>query len=248
VSVESMEDFGCDFADFDSEKLVGWLQNRVQEILVDVKKSAVWDAVINDDVPVQQVVGVLREIYLEIVMYQPDAIEGAIAAIAQFPRTMQVAIVDEMLHHQVEEFDHGEMALRDYIAMGGNEEVARTRKQSPSAFAVAAIWRNIAHKRDPYCYLGAVYLFDALTPIITDEVQLYLSKRLGDEKGLEFIVHHATADKEHEESIRQLIGDIAKEYPDKIESIAYGFEYFAAIYPLPCWSAAHERAKRIASA
>lgn len=197
-------------------------------------------------IPVSETIGILKEIYLEISMYQPDAIEAAMASIAQFPRAMPVALIDEMLHHQIEEFDHGEMAVRDYLAMGGSEKDVRGRPQSPSAFAVAAIWRNITHKRNPFAYLGAVYLFDALTPVVTDEVRVHLAKRIGTSEGLEYIVHHATADIEHEEQIRKLILDVASLYPEKIESIIYSFEYFAFVYPLPCWTAAMRRADRIA--
>ena len=88
-------------------------------------------------------------------------------------------------------------------------------RQAPSL--IAAVWRNITHKRDPFAYLGAVYLFDALTPIVTDEVKAHLTKRLGSTKGLAFIVHHATADKEHEAQIRMLIRDVATLYPRKIK-------------------------------
>lgn len=196
----------------------------------------------SSDTSVETLTAILKEIYLEITMYQPDAIVAAVAAIAQFPRTMPVAWFDSMLHHQVEEFDHGEMAMRDYVALGGSEAEARARPQSPSAFAVAAVWRNITHKRDPFAYIGAVYLFEALTPAITTKARTLLADRLATTKGLEFIVHHATADIEHEEQISQLIHDVVERYPQKIESIVYGFEYFAWVYPLPVWNAAMQRA------
>jgi hypothetical protein len=242
----AINDVGVDPSSMTPDGLVDWLQRRIVELAADVRASDVWLSVTSNQVPVSEIIGILKQIYLEISMYQPDAIEAAMASIAQFPRKTPVALIDEMLHHQVEEFDHGEMAIRDYVALGGTETDVRGRAQSPSAFAIAAIWRNITHKRDPFAYLGAVYLFDALTPIVTDEVRVHLSKRLGTADGLEFIVHHATADKEHEEQIRNLIRDIAGLYPEKIEAIIYGFEYFAFVYPLPCWTAAKQRADRIA--
>jgi len=240
--MSAMKDFGIDTKALSAADLVGWLQVRVEQILVDIEASPFWQTLASPETPEETLTAILKEIYLEITMYQPDAIEAAVAAIAQFPRTMPVAWFDAMLHHQVEEFDHGEMAMRDYVALGGDEAEARARAQSPSAFAVAAVWRNITHKRDPYAYLGAVYLFDALTPAITAKAKAVLAKRLASSKGLEFIAHHATADIEHEEQIRQLIADVAELYPEKIESIAYGFEYFAWVYPLPVWEAASRRA------
>lgn len=225
-----------------ADELVSWLDSRVAECLSDIESSEVWKVVIDKAFGTEFAFRVLKEIYLEIVMYQPDSIEAAVASIGQMPRNMPVAWFDEMLHHQVEEFDHGEMALRDYVALGGNEASARSRTQSPSAFAVAAIWRNIAHKRDPFLYLGAVYLFDALTPVVTEKAKSALGVNTS-RNGLEFITHHATADIEHADLIRKLIHDVAVRYPDKIPSIAMGFEYFAHVYPLPVWTAAMQRAR-----
>ncbi len=240
----TLEEFGIDATRMSGDALLARFDARIKTILADVQRSPVWAAVMSNDEPLDVVIDVLREIYLEIVMYQPDAIEGAIAAIAQFPRTMPVIWFEEMLHHQVEEFDHGEMALRDYIALGGDEQEARARRQSPSAFAVAAMWHNIVHDRDPFLYLGAVYLFEGLTPIITGQVKDHLNNRIGSFQGLEFIGHHATADLEHTRQIQQLIREIVAHYPDNVESLIYGFEYFAHVYPLPVWTAALQRARR----
>ena len=49
---------------------------------------------------------IMKEIYLEIFSYQADAIEAAIAAIGQMPRSMNPRDLRSMLIHQAEEFDH----------------------------------------------------------------------------------------------------------------------------------------------
>jgi hypothetical protein len=224
------------------EELAKHLENRVQETLAEVEAADCWRRLMDPATPLPIVRDVLAEVYLEIAMYQPDAIEAAVAAIAQMPRDMPVQWFDDMLHHQVEEFDHGEMAIRDFVGLGGSEEYARNRRQSPSAFAVAAVWRNIAHKRDPFLYLGAVYLFDGLTPIVTAKALQMLAGRFASSSGFEFITHHATADIAHTAAVRELIVAVANRYPHTIPSIALGYEYFAHVYPLPCWNAATQRA------
>ncbi|MBS0252708.1 MAG: iron-containing redox enzyme family protein [Proteobacteria bacterium] len=221
--------------------LIEHLDTRVAQILSEVEASAPWAAVARGKSD-ERIRRVLRELYLEIFLYQADSIEAAVASIAQMPRTLPVSYFDEMLHHQVEEFDHGEMALRDYIALGGDEAYARNCPQSPGSFAVAAIWRNITHKRDPFAYLGAVYLFDALTPILTAKAKAALARNDGSVAGMEFITHHATADIEHAKLIRNLITDVAAFFPDRMSSIANGFEYFAFVYPLAVWSQVFKRA------
>jgi hypothetical protein len=238
----AIADLGFDPATATGEVVASHLERRVLEILDQVIESDIGRALLRERPDPALVRAVLREVYLEIVMYQADSIEAALASIGQMPRSMPVRLVEEMLHHQVEEFDHGEMALRSYVGMGGDAAFARSRMQSPSAFAVAATWRNITHKRDPFLYLGAVYLFEGLTPLITDLVVKSVGSKPEVAPGMEFIAHHATADVEHTAQIRQLIVEVADLYPEARASIAYGFDYFAHVYPLPVWEAARKRA------
>lgn len=190
----------------------------------------------------------MKEIYLGIAMYQPDVIEATIAIIAQMPRHLDVDVFGQMLNHQVEEFNHGEMALRDYVGLGGEEEYARKRRMSPAAFSTAAVWRNIAHMRDPYAYLGAIYPFEGLTPIVSEKVKYVLRDKGFTDKSTEFVKYHSTADLEHTKLVKELIFNIADEYPKSKPSICYGIEYFLAVYPLPGWNEAFKRAQaRLAS-
>ena len=75
-----------------------------------------------------------------------------------------------MLIHQSEEFDHGEMARRDFIGLEHKTEDAYVRL-SPEAFAVSAVWWMIARQYDPFAYLGALFLFEGLTPYLTAAIK-----------------------------------------------------------------------------
>jgi hypothetical protein len=242
-TIHRPEDLGFTIQDLDPDTLVGRLDDQVARIVTQVENAAPWRRLADPATPQPLVIETLKELHLEISMYQPLAIEGVVRAIAQFPRRMPVAWWDEMLQHQVEAFEHGEMALRDYVALGGDEGFARARATSPSAFAVSAIWTMIAEKRDPFLYLGAIYLFDALTPLLTARAAQALAPRGLASRGLEFITHHAIADIEHAEQIGRLIADVAARYPQKVGSIAYGFAYLRQVYPLPVWDAAFRRAE-----
>ena len=242
LTTSYFEDLAVDPTVLSPDGVVDHLDRGISDLMKEIEASPLWQTITDPATSDLFVREVLKEIYLEIFLYQPDAIEGAVRAIAQFPRQMPVAYWDEMLHHQVEEFDHGEMALRDYKGFGGDEAFARTRFQSPSSFAIAAVWNHFAHKRDPFMYLGAVYLFDGLTPIVTQRAGAALSGRKLPSNGLEFITHHATADIEHADQIKKLIIDVLASYPNRKCSVVYGFEYFRHVYPLPCWNAAMKRA------
>jgi hypothetical protein len=243
-----LDDLQIDPDSLSGSGLLAHLTNRIDDTLAEVHSSEPWRAVIESATPLPTVIEILKQIYLEIVMYQPDSIAAALWAIGQMPRSLPVPWIEEMLHHQAEEFDHNEMALRDYVGFGGDEAFARSRRMSPSAFAIAGVWNYIAAKRDPFVYLGAVYLFDALTPIVTEQVRHVLHQRKISASGLEFIDHHATADVEHARQISQLIRDVAELHPEARASICYGFEYFHHVYPLPAWNAAYRRAMQCRTA
>jgi hypothetical protein len=241
--VHLAEDLGFTIQDLDPDTLVACLDGQIARIVTQVEDSALWRRLADPATPLPLVIEALKEVYLEISMYGPLAIEGAVRAIAQFPRRMPVAWWDEMLQHQVEQFDHGETALRDYVALGGDEGFARARATSPSAFAVSAVWTMIAEKRDPFLYLGAVYLFDALTPILPARSAGALAPRDVAARGLRFATRRSAADIERTARIAELIADVAARYPEKIGPIAYGFAYLRQVYPLPVWDAALRRAQ-----
>src|SRR5258708_29472795 len=96
-------------------EIISWLERRVATLLKRIQDEDLWRVLMSAETPPGLVKAIMKEVYLEIVGYQPHVIEAAIASIAQMPRTMDVRMVRSMLFHQADEFDHGEMALRDYV-------------------------------------------------------------------------------------------------------------------------------------
>jgi hypothetical protein len=225
------------------ESIIQWLDGRIADLLVEIEKQEVWKVLTSPQTDLRLLRRIMQEVYLEIFSYQPHAIEGAITAIAQMPRSMPVRMIKAMLRHQAEEFDHGEMALRDYVALGGNEDFARNlHRISPAAYSVAALWRMIAHERDPFAYLGALYPFEGLTPIVSERIKRALLQRGFPSGALEFVEFHSTEDPKHTELVRTLIQGVVTRYPEAARSIREGLDRFLAIYPIPVWQTAYERA------
>ncbi|MCA9190716.1 MAG: iron-containing redox enzyme family protein [Planctomycetales bacterium] len=238
-------DLGLDPFELTSEELLAFLDKRIADVLTEFRRSELWTIISDPQTDIAVLRETMKEVYLEIIMYQPAVIEATIATIAQMPRTMEVSLFDEMLHHQVEEFDHGEMAMRDYVRLGGNEQYARNRRMSPSAFTCAAIWRMLCHAREPFAYLGALYPFEGLTPIVSEQIKSILYNRGFTPENSEFVEYHSTADLEHTRIVKELISTIADGYPEAKVQICYGLEYFLAVYPMPVWNAAFRRAKKL---
>ena len=184
----------------------------------------------------------MKEVYLEIFFYNQHIVEATFAIIGQLPRDLEIRALKAMLRHQAEEFDHGEMALRDYVGMGGSEAEARQMRLSPGSFAASGMWWMLARMRDPFAYLGAEYLFESLTPILSERVKPYLAKKGMPSKSLEFIEFHAEEDPKHAKLMQELIAQVVEKYPKAMESIAYGFDCFEFVYPIPVWRCAHLRA------
>lgn len=227
-----------------STDIIEYLDGRIAMMLEEIEESRVWRAIAAPDAKPEFIQTVMREVYLEIVSYQPHVIEAAIASIGQFPRSMPVRMIKAMLRHQAEEFDHGEMALRDYVALGGDEDYARNGLRiSDQSFAVSAVWWMITKLRDPFAYLGALYPFEGLTPIISGRVKAILAAKSYPDDALEYIEFHSTEDVKHANLIKALIEEAATRYPKAEQSIKDGMERFLAVYPLPVWEAAYERAK-----
>lgn len=222
-------------------RVVDYLQRAIGEILLDIQSTEFWRVVTNPETDPALIREILKQVYLEINWYQPDVIEATIAVIGQFPRSIAAKRIRTMLHHQAEEWDHGEMAVRDFVGLGGREEHARAGRMSPTAFNTAAFWRMLAHKRDPYAYLGALYLFEGLTPIVTGLVKGNLVDRGVPSAALEYIEFHSTEDIRHTKIVDHLIAEMSESQPDAAESMIFGFEAFRQVYPLPGWWAAYHR-------
>lgn len=223
--------------------ILNYLDMRVGELIQMIDASPMFQELTSANPDKELIREFIKEVYLEIYGYQAEVIEATIAVIGQMPRSMHDRKIRSMLIHQAEEFSHGEMALRDYVAMGGDELYARTKKPSPAAFATAACWRMICHMRDPYMYLGALYLFEGLTPIVAGKAKGYLNDIGIPKESMEFLEFHATADIKHTNLVRHLIKEVTAQFPEAVESAKYGLDCFLHVYPIPVWMTAWDRAK-----
>ena len=174
--------------------------------------------------------------------YGPHVTEATFTAIGRLPKT-RPDLMKPMILHDLSEVDHGEMALKDFIKLGGSEEWARARRITPEAFAMGATCRMLGERESPFAYLGYMYLFEALTPILTERAQGFLAAKGFPVDAQHFIDVHAEEDIAHAEVMDTLIEKVLKDYPEEAAAIEYGFDCFAAVYPLPIWRASLANAK-----
>jgi pyrroloquinoline quinone (PQQ) biosynthesis protein C len=223
-------------------EFVGLLDARIASLYAQIQTTPMWATLQSPDTDIELLKLIMREVYLEISTYQPHVIEAAITAISHMPRSLDERTVKAMLRHQAEEFTHGEMALRDYVRLGGDEAWARQQRMTPASYAVASVWMFIAHERDPFAYLGALYPFEGLTPQVSGGARESLLARGFPEQALEFVTFHAEEDPRHTALVRALIERVADKFPESRQSMFHGIENFLSIYPLPVWETAYQRA------
>ena len=119
----------------------------------------------------------------------------------------------------------------------------RERRITPESFAMGAAVRLIATELNPFAYLGYMYPFEALTPILTQRLQKVLSAKQFPGHATHFVDYHAVADIGHAATLRRLIEDIVRKYPQAMAEIDYAFDIFTCVYPLPIWATCVARAR-----
>jgi hypothetical protein len=171
------------------------------------------------------VASLIKYLLLEVFSYGPHIVKATFTTIGRVPKD-RPDLMRPMLLHILEEVNHSEMALVDYIKLGGSEAWARSRRRTPAAFAVGAVCRMLAEQESPFAYLGYMYLLEGLTPLLTQRAQGFLSARAIAEGARHFIDFHAKEDIGHVRRLRKLIVRVVRDYPEA--AAALGLSYDAA--------------------
>jgi hypothetical protein len=153
----------------------------------------------------------------------------------------EVRLIQALCCHKAEEAEHGIWAAEDHRKLGGSAQTQA--KPSPATFAVASVWWRMAETEEPLGYLGAEYLFEELTALVTGALLPLIEARDLPRDGFRFIIKHASEDAKHALFLKHLILDIVTRYPDSAQAMYRCFDYFNQVYPIPVWDEAFERAQ-----
>src|SRR5579871_2855553 len=106
------------------EVFVRHLDQRVSEMLSKVEGSEVYRLVSEPATDAKLVMSIIKYVLLEVFSYGPHVTEATFTAIGRMPKN-RPDLIRPMIMHDVSEVDHGEMALRDFVKLGGDEKWAR---------------------------------------------------------------------------------------------------------------------------
>ena len=223
--------------------LIAWLDTRMGALLCRIETTGFWRTLTAPSVDHELLCEMMKQLHLELLSYQADAIQGAITAIAHASRSMPVRTVKMMLSSQADRFGVIDMALRDYVALGGDEAYVRDEhRPSPAAFAVVSLWKTIADQRDPFAFLGALYPVECLTPIVSQRLKMVLQKHGFPAAAMESVEFLSDPENDRTLMMKRLIQETVARAPGSERSIKEGLDRLLAVYPIPVWTTAHERA------
>jgi pyrroloquinoline quinone (PQQ) biosynthesis protein C len=225
------------------EQFVAYLDAKLGACFDHIAQSEISKLLEQPETSTELLATFIKFYLLEVFSFGPHVTEATFTAIGRLPKN-RPDLMKPMILHDVEEVDHGEMALRDYLTLGGDEAFARTRRISPESFVMAATCRMLAERESPFAYLGYMYFFEALTTRLAARAQQLLGAKGFPSRAQYFIDFHATEDISHAEGLRNLIVRVVTDFPDAASAIEYGFDCFSAVYPLPIWAAALRHAKQ----
>lgn len=214
------------------------LDRRVSAIFEQVKAWRGWQTISDTATPPEQIVAIVREIFRSVVWYQSHTTEAGFHMFGRFPKH-EVKLIQAVCSHKAEEAEHGVWAREDHVKLGGADV---TERPSPATFVMAAVWWRMATEEEPLGYLGAEYLFEQLTALVTQAALPIIKSKDLPRDGLRFVIEHATEDVKHATFFRHLILDVVTRYPNSAEAMLRCFDYFHAVYPLPVWDEAYQRA------
>lgn len=230
-----MKSTNPDFTQLTPTQFGDHLDQRLLELLARVEASEAYRSVFAAEADPRYVATVVKFVLLEVFSYGPHVTEATFTAIGRFPKK-EVKFMEKLALHDVEEADHGEMALVDAVKLGLDEKWARERYITPESFAMGAAVRLISTQLNPFAYLGYMYPFEALTPILTQRLQKVLTAKQFPSHAKHFVDYHAVADIGHAAALRKIIEQIVEKYPEAMAEIDYAFNIFTCVYPLPIWA------------
>jgi hypothetical protein len=219
------------------------LDRRVDDVFEKLKAWRGWELFVHPDTHHDQMLGLIREILKAVTWYQPHTTEAGFHMIGRLAKS-EVKLIQVLCSHKAEEAEHGLWALEDHGILADKSAQAKNAPPSPAAFAVASVWWRMAQVEDPFGYLGAEYLFEKLTALVTQAALPVIEERDLPRGGLRFVIAHASEDAKHAMFLKHLILDVVTRYPQSVAAMNRCFDYFNAVYPLPVWDEAYERVMR----
>ncbi len=225
------------------DDVVGALNCLLCDVVAEVKTLPIWRDLMDTTCPSDIKKAILREFFWDVSSYQWFTTRAGFKMIGSL-RVDEMKLMRVLLLHKWEEVEHRLWAFECYRSLGGVKPMIESPASdlSQGAASIAAIWEWMADHLHPHAYLGAEYLFEKLTAVLTRELVPALVASQLDKVNWQFIADHEEEDEKHALLLEGLINSTAEQYPQADAHILRGFDCFRQVYPVPAWRSVYARA------
>lgn len=214
------------------------LEYRVDLVFDEVQDWRGWRLLMSPETSREDIVALVREVLRSVGWYHAQTVEAGFHMFGRLPKS-EVELIQALCGHKAEEAEQGLWALEDHAALGGVAGDIQA-PPSPACFAVSAVWWRMAEVEEPLGYLGAEYLFEQFAMLVTRAALPLIEGRDLPRDGL----LRLRDDVRQGGFLKHLILDAATRYPESVPAMLRCFDYFRAVYPLPVWDEAFQRARQ----
>src|SRR5690606_23420449 len=102
-----------------SNEMLAFLDSRTERHLALIRSSPFWQRIVGPETPITEASRLMREVLMEVHSYGKEIIASVFTAIGRFPPVPRV--LRAVIEHILDEVPHPELALSDFVRMGGDE-------------------------------------------------------------------------------------------------------------------------------
>jgi hypothetical protein len=210
------------------------LNTKVQHHLKLIEETDLWKTISSTETEPKVVASILKYVMLESFSFAPPIVRAFLHAIGRFPHR----------HHEIcrlaadvilDDVPHSELALRDFVALGGNEQWARSRRITHESFVFAAVCKMLCDFENPFSHLGPMYYVESLTVNLVGRARSFLESKGVGRTSRKFVEVHAVEDIDHVREVAHVIEKAVAAFPDAEAAIEYGLDVTTCVYPYPLW-------------
>jgi hypothetical protein len=221
---------------------IAGLQQALDDMMIELRETPFFQALTDPDTDPCLVSDTFKHVYLSIAQFQPHVIEAAFTAVGRLPKDNGLPI-KTMVLQQVTEVEQADSALRNYLRLDGDHALAEG-PMFPECTAVAAMCHFLSEHCHPAAYLGFMYVFKALSALIAAQTQQIVDASGDLSPAYEFFDLQAEEHSQQTDTIATVIQELMRRDPTAGSSVLFGLRSFLAVYPLPVWNAAYQRAQQ----
>ncbi|MEM8772267.1 MAG: iron-containing redox enzyme family protein [Pseudomonadota bacterium] len=204
--------------------MISELNARFEPILIDFLSSPPVKSVTDKTMTVEEYRSILRQVFHH-TRENPQL--QALATV--YFRGRDRDLVKLFFKHAASEIGHDQLALNDYVTLGGDPTNVPYENPLPSTSALLAFGFYQIYNLNPLGYLGYLYFLEAM-PVQSGEGLMGNLRDIGiPDSAMTFLLDHTTIDVGHTKMMEKYVATLVKDEKD-LDCIEYAMKTVAHLY------------------